>query len=55
MNHERRAEARASLCGWGRCVDCQYLREALDEIERLRLAIERTGRLLEAAVLEPDG
>lgn len=38
MTPERVAEARASLCGWDRCMDCTYLREALDEIEATREA-----------------
>lgn len=36
MNAERLEEARESLCGWDRCEDCQLLREAIAEVERLR-------------------
>ena len=36
MNAERLEQARESLCGWERCEDCQFLREAIAEIERLR-------------------
>jgi hypothetical protein len=35
MNEERLEEARKSLCGWSGCDDCQMLREAIAEIERL--------------------
>jgi len=41
MNAERLEEARESLCGWDRCADCQLLREAIAEIERLRKLLGR--------------
>jgi hypothetical protein len=36
MNWDRLEQARESLCGWSGCEDCQFLREAIAEIECLR-------------------
>ena len=41
MNAARLEEARESLCGWDHCIDCQMLREAIAEIERLRVYAAR--------------
>jgi hypothetical protein len=47
MTMERLQEARESLCGWSGCIDCQLLREAIAEIERLQVKNERLIEVIE--------